>query len=142
MNKEFENLLNEEQTLLDTISSRQLELRKAVEEKNWERLVSLISEVNLLSDSFKAVDSKREAIQFGLQRGELSPYTHSLSGLRVKLLKCKAENKAIASYINISKAFVQQVVERALPQSRNKNYSRSGSIVQPQPQSVVVNQLF
>ena len=104
--------------------------------------MSLISEVNLLSDSFKVFDSKRNAIQSSMKKTELSSYSGELAELRTKLLKCKAENKAFASYVNISRTFVQQVVERALPQSRNKNYSRNGNIVQPQPQSVVVNQLF
>ena len=52
------------------------------------------------------------------------------------------ENRVITDYVNIAKTFIQEVVEKALPQSRNKNYSRNGKIVQPQPLSVVVNQLF
>ena len=142
MNKEFEKLLEKEAEILDQISSKQIEMRNAVKEKNWNNLMALITDVNVLSDSFKTLDASRDKIQTEMQRDELSSYKNSLSDLRSKLLKCKAENKAFASYVNISRSFVQQVVERALPQSRNKNYSRNGNIVQPQPQSVVVNQLF
>ena len=37
---------------------------------------------------------------------------------------------------------VQSIIDNALPQSRNKLYSRNGNIIQSQPQSVVVNTLF
>ena len=142
MNEEFSAILKRMDKILDTISEKQKLLREAVNKKDWNTLMSLISEVNLLSDSFKCEDSKREKIQASMKRGELSPYTYDLSILRTKLLRCKAENKAFASYVNISRTFVQQVVEKALPHSRNKNYSRNGAILQPQPHSVVVNQLF
>ena len=142
MNEEFSAILKRMETILDSISEKQKLLREAVNQKDWNKLMTLISEVNFLSDSFKSFDTKREKIQSNMQRGDLSPYTYDLSVLRTKLLRCKAENKAFASYVNISRTFVQQVVEKALPHSRNKNYSRNGAILQPQPQSVVVNQLF
>ena len=142
MNEEFAAILKRMGEILDSISEKQKLLREAVNQKDWNKLMTLISEVNFLSDSFKSFDTKREKIQSNMQRGDLSPYTYELSILRTKLLRCKAENKAFASYVNISRTFVQQVVEKALPHSRNKNYSRNGAILQPQPQSVVVNQLF
>lgn len=142
MNEEFSTILKRMGEILDSISEKQKLLREAVNQKDWNKLMTLISEVNFLSDSFKSFDLKREKIQSHMQRGDLSPYTYDLSVLRTKLLRCKAENKAFASYVNISRTFVQQVVEKALPHSRNKNYSRNGAILQPQPQSVVVNQLF
>jgi hypothetical protein len=142
MNEEFSVILTRMENILDSICEKQKLLREAVNNKNWTELMSLISAVNLLSDAFKFEDSKREKIQASMKRGDLSTYTYALSILRTKLLRCKAENKAFASYVNITRSFVQQVVERALPQSRNKNYSRTGHILQPQPQSVVVNQLF
>ena len=142
MNEEFAAILKRMGEILDSISEKQKLLREAVNQKDWNKLMTLISEINLLSDSFKCEDSKREKIQASMQRGELSPYTYELSILRTKLLRSKAENKAFASYVNITRTFVQQVVEKALPHSRNKNYSRNGAILQPQPQSVVVNQLF
>lgn len=142
MNEEFSTILKRMENILDTISEKQKLLREAVNKKDWNTLMSLITEVNLLSDSFKCEDTKREKIQSSMKRGDLSPYTYELSILRTKLLRCKAENKAFASYVNITRTFVQQIVEKALPHSRNKNYSRNGRIVQPQPHSVVVNQLF
>ncbi len=142
MNEEFKIILEDENNLLEHIAEEQSALRLAVEKKNWNDLMTSISEINLMSDAFKTLDTRREKLQKSINKEELSAYSQTLLNLRSKLLKCKAENKAFASYVNISRSFIQQVVEKALPQSRNKNYSRTGHIVQPQPQSVVVNQLF
>lgn len=142
MNEEFKIILEDENNLLDHITEEQSALRLAVEKKNWNDLMTSISEINLMSDAFKTLDARREKLQKSINRDELASYSETLLNLRSKLLKCKAENKAFASYVSISRSFIQQVVEKALPQSRNKNYSRTGHIVQPQPQSVVVNQLF
>jgi hypothetical protein len=142
MNEEFKIILEDENNLLEHIAEEQGALRLAVEKKNWNALMTSISEINLMSDAFKTLDSRREKLQKSINKDELASYSETLLNLRSKLLKCKAENKAFASYVNISRSFIQQVVEKALPQSRNKNYSRTGHIVQPQPQSVVVNQLF
>ncbi|EID85417.1 FlgN protein [Treponema sp. JC4] len=142
MNEEFKIILEDENNLLDHITEEQSALRLAVEKKNWNDLMTSISEINLMSDAFKTLDTRREKLQKSINRDELASYSETLLNLRSKLLKCKAENKAFASYVSISRSFIQQVVEKALPQSRNKNYSRTGHIVQPQPQSVVVNQLF
>ncbi len=142
MNEEFKIILEDENNLLDNITEEQSALRLAVEKKNWNDLMTSISEINLMSDAFKTLDSRREKLQKSINRDELASYSETLLNLRSKLLKCKAENKAFASYVSISRSFIQQVVEKALPQSRNKNYSRTGHIIQPQPQSVVVNQLF
>jgi len=140
--EEFSEILNEEDKILDELSAKQKVLRNSVNEKNWEKLIKIVSEINLISDSFQSYDSKREKIQYTLSASELQPYHETLLELHSKLLRCKAENKALGSLVNITRMFVQQVIEKALPQSRNKNYSRNGHIVNPQPQSVVVNQLF
>ena len=70
---------------------------------------------------------------------EIKPYFERLGQMRAKLLKCKIENQALSKYVNITKNFIQGVVDNALPQSRNKVYSKNGKIVQPQPQSIVLN---
>ena len=42
-NKEFSEILEKEEKLLDSLAQKQLVLRKAVVEKDWESLQSLIS---------------------------------------------------------------------------------------------------
>lgn len=139
---EFESILNEENQLLDTLSEKQKVLRDAVTAKDWKNLIDVISEINMISDSFQHFDFRRDEIQKSLSSSQLKPYFERLSLLHSKLLRCKAENQALGSYVNIAKAFVQQVIDKALPQSRNKNYLPNGKMAQSQPQSVVVNQLF
>ncbi len=139
---EFENILKLEDSILDQLSDKQALLRASVTEKNWEKLTNVVSQINSVSDSFMEIDKKREDIQDKLSVKDLRPYFDQLGKLRTKLLKCKVENKALGKYVNITKNFVQGVIDNALPQSGNRVYSNKGIIVQPQPQSLVVNQLF
>ena len=140
--EEFESVLDKEAKVLTELADKQVAVKQSVIDRDWENLVVLISDVNRLSDAFKEIDVKRDQLQKSLDENTLKNYYSQLGSLRSQLLKCKVENRVITDYVNIAKIFIQEVVEKALPQSRNKNYSRNGKIVQPQPLSVVVNQLF
>ncbi len=140
--EEFESVLDKEAKVLTELAEKQVAVKQSVIDRDWENLVALISDVNRLSDAFKEIDVKRDQLQNSLDENTLKNYYSQLGSLRSQLLKCKVENRVITDYVNIAKTFIQEVVEKALPQSRNKNYSRNGKIVQPQPLSVVVNQLF
>ncbi len=140
--EEFESVLDKEAKVLTELADKQVAVKQSVIDRDWENLVALISDVNRLSDAFKEIDVKRDQLQKSLDENTLKNYYSQLGSLRSQLLKCKVENRVITDYVNIAKTFIQEVVEKALPQSRNKNYSRNGKIVQPQPLSVVVNQLF
>ena len=140
--EEFESVLDKEAKVLTELADKQVAVKQSVIDRDWENLVALISDVNRLSDVFKEIDVKRDQLQKSLDENTLKNYYSQLGSLRSQLLKCKVENRVITDYVNIAKTFIQEVVEKALPQSRNKNYSRNGKIVQPQPLSVVVNQLF
>ena len=140
--EEFESVLDKEAKVLTELADKQVAVKQSVIDRHWENLVALISDVNRLSDAFKEIDVKRDQLQKSLDENTLKNYYSQLGSLRSQLLKCKVENRVITDYVNIAKTFIQEVVEKALPQSRNKNYSRNGKIVQPQPLSVVVNQLF
>ena len=137
--KEFATVLAEEENLLDCLTEKQKFLRKAVMDKNWEDLVGLINEVNLISDSFQKFDIRRDEIQEKLKTEELKPYFERLGRLRTKLLKCKVENQVISNYVNVTREFIAEVVEKAPPQTRNKNYTKYGTITQSEPASVLVD---
>ena len=136
---EFEEVLEREEKILDELVKNQNLLRRAVTEKSWVSLTKIINTINCISTSFLEADAEREAIQDMMKIDEVKPYFERLGNMRAKLLKCKIENQALSKYVNITKNFIQGVVEDALPQSGNKVYSKSGKIVQPQPQSVVLN---
>ena len=137
--KEYATVLAEEENLLDRLTEKQQMLRKAITEKDWESLVGHINEVNLISDSFQKFDIRRDEIQNQLKTDELKPHFERLGRLRTKLLKCKVENQVISNYVNVTKDFIAEVVEKALPQTHNKNYTKYGTVTQPQPASVLVD---
>ena len=139
---DFEQILVKEEGILDELVKAQNQLRKAVTEKNWESLTKIINTINTVSGNFLEADAEREDIQDMMKMDEVKPYFERLGNMRAKLLKCKIENQALSKYVNITKNFIQGVVEEALPQSGNKVYSKTGKIVQPQPQSVVLNMDF
>ncbi len=139
MLKEFSSILAEEENLLDLLSEKQLVLRKSVVEKDWNIMLDLISEINKISDSFQHFDLRRDEIQNQLKTTELKPYLERLSRLRSKLLKCKLENQVLSNYVTVTREFIAEVVNKALPQTRNQNYTRNGTITQPQTASVLVD---
>ncbi|MCR4899489.1 MAG: hypothetical protein K5907_01560 [Treponema sp.] len=140
--KEFEQILEKEEQILDDLLKSQGQLRKAVTDKNWESLTRIINTINTISSNFLETDAEREDMQDMMKMDEVRPYFERLGDMRTKLLKCKIENQALSKYVNITKNFIQGVVDDALPQSGNKVYSKSGRIVQPQPQSVVLDMNF
>lgn len=140
--EDFETILFKEEKNLENLSETQKLVKNSVMERNWEKLMLNIAELNRLSDDFVKIDENRDELQKKLSEKELSNYYEKLGKLRAQLLKCKVENRVLSEYVNVAKDFIQEVVQKAIPQARNKNYSRTGKFIQPQPQSVVVNQLF
>ena len=139
LQNEFSLILTEEDKILDTLAEKQKILKKSVVEKDWQVLMDLIAEVNQLSESFQQFDIRRDEIQEQLLTKELKPFMERLGSLRTKLLKCKVENQVISNYVNVTREFIAEVVEKALPQTRNKNYTKYGTITQPQTASVLVD---
>lgn len=136
---EFSLILKNEDKLLDELTEKQKEMRKTLLEKNWDALVKVMSSVNALSENFRELDSRRDEIQQQLKSEELKEYLQTLSTMRSKLLKCKVENQVISNYVTVTRQFIADVVEKALPQTRNKNYTKTGALTQPQTSSVLVD---
>lgn len=137
--KEFESTLNVMDDILNQLVKKQAKLRAVVKEKNWEELLELIQQINDISNYFTDVDEVRDQMQALLSEEELKPFLPKLRELRSKLLKCKVESKVLSDYVNVTRQFIQQVIDKALPAKGNKNYSKNGSIKQPQLQSVLVD---
>ena len=137
--EKFEKVLIEEDSVLDTILIKQKELHDSISNKNWTDLMSLISDINLLSDNFQKLEQLRETMQSEIPVEELHVYFDKLGSMRSKLTKSKVENQALSKYLSITRGFVQGVIDTVIPQ--NKVYTKKG-VVQSQPQSVVLNELF
>ena len=134
----YKDILIEERDVLSNIIDRQNELRKAVKEKDWTKLMDIISAVNVAMDNFTALDEKRESLSRDINSGECFDL---LCEVRGKLLKCRVENNALNQYVGTASRFVRGIVNEALPQSRPRLYSHRGRVVQAQPKSIVVNTL-
>ena len=98
-------------------------------------------DVNEMMDAFNELDKEREELALGGLQEDAETYG-LLAEIRGKLVKSRIENKALSDYISITREFVKGIIDTAVPQSRNRLYSRNGYVVQPQPESVVVNTLF
>lgn len=141
MNSEYRDVLEKENKLISEVLCLQQELRKAVNVKDWMMLMQTSDSLNDKMDAFNNLDMRRE--QLSLHETEHDDEEAALiSSVRKKLLKSRIENKSLSEYISVAREFVKSVVDTAVPQSRNKLYSRKGCIVQPQPERVVVDTLF
>jgi len=132
-------ILEAEDKLLDEILTKQFELRTAIHAKDWNNLMAIISDINLLSDEFKHVDEERETCSDSINDNDDGTL---LAKVRGKLVQSKAINTALGDYISITRGFVRGIIEEAVPQARNTVYQRNGKVVHPQPVSVVVNTLY
>lgn len=137
--EEFESILKREDDLLNKLTDKQVDLRAAITERNWEVLIDVVNAINMISDAFTEIDEQRDEIQRSLTAAEMKEYLPTIRTLRSKLLKCKIENKVLGDYVNVARQFLQDVLDEALPVKGNKNYSRNGTMTQPQLQSVLVD---
>ena len=141
MNGKYRDVLVSENKLISDVLCRQQALRDAVNNKDWTALMDAAGDVNEMMDAFNELDKEREELALGGLQEDAETYG-LLAEIRGKLVKSRIENKALSDYITITREFVKGIIDTAVPQSRNRLYSRNGYVVQPQPESVVVNTLF
>lgn len=137
----YKEILTQEDKTLSKVVSLQKNLRSSVQEKDWAKLMKVISDINLEMDKFNHLDEQRETAAV-YAKSDDNEAKELLAKVRGKLVQVRTENKALSEYINITRNFVRGIIDSALPQSRAKVYGRSGKILQKQPESVVVNTLF
>ena len=141
MDGKCRDVLVSENKLISDVLCRQQALRDAVNNKDWTALMDAAGDVNEMMDAFNELDKEREELALGGLQEDAETYG-LLAEIRGKLVKSRIENKALSDYISITREFVKGIIDTAVPQSRNRLYSRNGYVVQPQPESVVVNTLF
>ncbi|AEE17277.1 hypothetical protein [Treponema brennaborense] len=147
--------------LLDTMLATQKNIRTAVTGKVWTDLESFLYKMNELSEDFAELESTRgnlcrtlcssaetDAVPDMYQvvcliSGNLrTPVLDLFHQVRRKLAESKIENDALNDYIRITKDFLQGVFDSVIPQRRNTVYSRSGTVVKPVPESLVLNTIL
>lgn len=132
-------ILKKEDSVMDEILSCQGNIREAVKQRDWLELEKNITKMQSYTVDFICLDDQRDS----LKKADFSNEEHELMKIiQSKLIKSKIENTSLSDYVNISHGFVQNVLENVVPQRRNVLYSKNGSIVKKQPQSVVLNKVF
>lgn len=131
-------ILTQQNELMDQILDSQKALRKSVVDRSWIDLQKSTALLNDLSAKFKVLDLSRSNCE-----QEAGPVEKVLiSQIRSKLLKSRIENTALTDYVKITQGFVQNILEKAVPNRRSVVYSKNGTIVKSQPSSVVLNKVL
>lgn len=156
--KEAYSILSSQNELLDSMIDHQKKIRAAVTGKDWSDLEELLFTINKLTDSFTELEAARDSLCKAVCEQEApdavpdmyrtaccfpaefrAPIMEMFHQARRKLTTSKIENDALNDYIRITKEFIQGVFDTVIPKRRNTVYSRTGSVVKPVPESLVLN---
>ena len=132
---EYIQILKEENEVITEVLECQKVMKNSVDKKNWTSLLDVMSRINLLMDRFNSLDEERA--KAAVQKTEDSE--EELCEIRGKLVKSRTENKVLSEYINITRGFIQGILDEAFPQNKNTVYTRKGYAQKLQPESVVVS---
>ena len=140
--------------LISQIIEMQKTVRESTKDRNWDKLQSTLYYINELSEGFMELEGRRIEYfrEFGSKTGSdlhqisgnlpfqfKNPITTVFTELKKKLLTSKIENDAFNEYISITQEFLQGVFDEVLPQRRNTLYSKTGSLIKNQPDSIILN---
>src|SRR5574344_1642994 len=152
--KRLYDVLLAEIELMSQIIQMQKSVREATKNRDWEGLQSTLYYIDELSEGFINLEERRIAYfkDFGSKTGlDLhiiktnlpfqfrNPIASVFAELKKKLLESKIENDAINEYVSITQDFIQGVFDEVLPQRRNTMYSKTGTLIKNQPESIIVN---
>ena len=140
--KELVSVMEDENVLLDKILEQQSVIHISVKEKKWDVLQESMSKLQNLSDCFVSLEKKRESLSAGKNMAQDLEVAPVLSQVRGKLQKSKVENNALSEYVSVTRKFLANVFDTVVPQRRNTLYSKSGGIVKPELNSLVLNLLM
>lgn len=145
---ELKNHLIKEDMLLDSIIASQKQVRLLVTKRDW---FGLESEMKVLEDKandFVALEDEKNQlldkakVEIGEESvNQICKEEFLLKEVKRKLIFSKIENDSLNTYIAITKNFLQGIFETVVPQRRNTLYSRTGNIVRPVPESMLINTL-
>ena len=150
----IKSVLVSQDKLLSEIYDTQKKLRESVNERDWDELQYHLTSFNALSNKFSELENERLKCfeYFGLKDGAslnttdknisketLNDIQQLYNSVKQRLLASKIENKALNDYIKITTEFLQGVFDNVVPQRKTTVYSRTGSLVKNQPQSMILN---
>ena len=150
----IKSVLVSQDKLLSEIYDSQKKIRESVNERDWDELQYNLSSFNALSNKFSELENERLKCfeYFGFKDGAslnttdknisketLNDIQQLYNSVKQRLLASKIENKALNDYIKITTEFLQGVFDNVVPQRKTTVYSRTGSLVKNQPQSMILN---
>ena len=150
----IKSVLVSQDKLLSEIYDSQKKIRESVNERDWDELQYNLSSFNALSNKFSELENERlkcfEYLGFkdgaslnttdkNISKETMSDIQQLYSSVKQRLLASKIENKALNDYIKITTEFLQGVFDNVVPQRKTTVYSRTGSLVKNQPQSMILN---
>ena len=146
--KELKNHLIKEEALLDSIIASQKLVRILVTKRDWIGLESEMKALEKMAGDFLILEDEKNQLQekavLEIGEAEVNKIVKAESlakEVKRKLIFSKIENDSLNTYISITKNFLQGVFDTVIPQKRNILYSRTGNIVKPVPESMLVNTL-
>lgn len=152
--KRLYDVLLAEIELMTQIIQMQRSVRESTKNRDWENLQNTLYYIEELSDGFIDLEERRVGYfkEFGSKTGSdlhiikpnlpfqfRNPIASVFADLKKKLLESKIENDAINEYVSITQDFIQGVFDEVLPQRRNTMYSKIGTLIKNQPESIIVN---
>ncbi len=152
--KRLYDVLLAQTELINQIFQMQKSVRSCVTNRDWDSLQSTLYYINELSEGFTELEERRIKYfhDFGAAIGSdittvaknippqfKNPIQSVFTDMKKKLLASKIENDAVNEYVKLSQEFLQGIFDTVLPQRRNTLYSRTGSLIKNQPESIVVN---
>lgn len=151
-------ILSSQNDLLEDMINQQKKIRAAVTAKDWNDLDVLLFKVNEITESFSKLEISRDSLCKSVCAAAApgampdmyrtaccfpaeyrTPVMEMFHQVRRKLTVSKIENDALNDYIRITKSFLQGVFDSVIPKRRNTVYSRTGTVVHPVPESLVLN---
>ena len=150
----IKTVLVAQDNLLSEIYDTQKKLRESVNERNWDELQYHLASFNALSNKFSELENERlkcfeyfgfkdgaslNTIDKNISKETLNDIQQLYNSVKQRLLASKIENKALNDYIKITTEFLQGVFDNVVPQRKTTVYSRTGSLVKNQPQSMILN---
>ena len=155
---EFQNSLQLQVELLESLAACQHRVQQAVMRKSWHELDESLHTLHTVSDRIHACEQERErcfaALQGSLGLPETAGFTVVLGylpdesrrivsalyrRLKIAVLRVQTITAGIDTYVSNSVETMNQIVSEVFPGARGSVYSRDGSVYGKQPPAMVIN---
>jgi hypothetical protein len=147
------DVLGREQSALEKVLEAQAAVRRAVREKNWGCLESSLQDFGEAGKVFNALEDRRGELcraicgdeagndMFILLRhvpdNQKEALLEAFTQVRRLLAQSRVENSALGDYVKVCLDFLRGIFETAIPGRKSRVYTRTGAILQSQPERLI-----